>query len=407
MMKIKLVLLFAILILLITFISVNGWSSIPLGNNITTTFLQLLTIFFIYKYKKKIFPFNVSERRNYVFITLYLIWTYICIIRGVLIADNSIEYKQLIMGSISLIIPIFSWLFYSPDQVAKIFSFWFKYALVAFFLFFYWLVGFSQFYLSPLLFLFCFFPLFPIKQRWFILTLGLLYCLCSGENRSQLIKGGFALFIGISCYKQNLLSNKLIKIGHILCYLLVFVLIGFTLKYAVNILTQKQYAEEITQDVEILSEDSRSLIYVDVINSAIDNEYILCGRTPARGNDIVYSGVLFKWAYDDSFIFNKDERHYNEVVLLNIFTWEGFIGLILYSLIYIKASYLAVYHSKNKYISLLGCYIAFRWVYGWIEDVNNLDILNISLWMMIGVCYSSQFRNMSNNDFKTWIKKII
>lgn len=406
MIRIKIVTFFSFLILLITFISVNGWSSIPLGNNATTILIQSFIIFLIYRYKKRIFPIHASDKRSYTFINLYLIWTYICILRGLYIAENPYEYKQLIMGSISLIIPILAWLFYLPNNVSKVLSFWFKYGLIFFFLFFLWTVGFTQFYLSPLLFFFCFFPLFPSHKKWIILILGISYCLFAGENRSQLIKGGLALFIGVICYKQYL-SHKFIRFGHFLCYLLVFVLFGFTLKHAVDILSHKQYAEEITNDVDILSKDSRSLIYVDVITSSIENNYFTLGRTPARGNDIIYSGVLFKWAYDDDFVFNKNERHYNELVLLNVFTWEGLIGLILYSLIYMKASYLAVYKSNNMYISLLGCYIALRWVYGWIEDLNNLDILNISLWMMIGVCYSPIFRNMSNEDFQQWIKTII
>lgn len=92
---------------------------------------------------------------------------------------------------------------------------------------------------------------------------------------------------------------------------------------------------------------------------------------------------------------------------LNTFTWCGLIGLILFSLIFFKASYLAVYKSKNIYISLLGCYVAFQWSYGWIENVQQLDILNITLWIMVGMCYSTDFRQMDNKEFKEWIRKLI
>ena len=140
--------------------------------------------------------------------------------------------------------------------------------------------------------------------------------------------------------------------------------------------------DSVIQELYEDASDTRSLIYLDVLDSAIKHHYVLQGRTPARGNDIEYSGILFKWAYDDSYIFNKDERHANEVVHLNTFTWTGLIGLILYSLIYFKATYLAVYKSRNVYISLLGCYVAFQWSYGWIENVQQLLHRFRKKWMI-------------------------
>ena len=102
----------------------------------------------------------------------------------------------------------------------------------------------------------------------------------------------------------------------------------------------------------------------------------------------------------------KYERHSNEVCHPNIFTWLGLVGVILYSLIYLKSSYLAVYKSNNIYIKILGVFIAFRWAYGWVEDFNRFDIMNISLWMMIAMGFSEQFRDMTDRDFKIWIRSI-
>ena len=407
MIKVKTSTFFAIGTLLLTFTSVNLWAQIPLGNLITTTFLQLIVIYLIYK--KRNYLFTPVNKNIYLPVTLYLTWTYICIIRGSAIADNYFEYKQLLIGSISCLLPIMVWLFYKPYITYKIYSYWFKYGILFFIIFYWWNAGFTQFYLSPLLLLFCFFPLFPPKKALIIFIIGILYCYLGGiENRSQLIKGVCALAIGGASYIMPYLSKKIIKIGHILCYATIFIIFKVILWNANGVINGNISVEEAKygSDSE-LTQDSRSLIYADVITSAINHNYVIWGRTPARGNDIELSYALFFWAYDDNVVFNKNERHSNEVLHLNIFTWEGLIGVILYFAIYIKASYLAVYRSKNIYISLLGCFIAFRWVFGWIEDFNSFNILNISLWTMIGMCYSDKFRDMTNIEFKQWIRKLI
>lgn len=153
---------------------------------------------------------------------------------------------------------------------------------------------------------------------------------------------------------------------------------------------------------EDLSADTRTFIYKEVIESALKHDYIFWGRTPARGNDSMtfgtYGAEILKTG--------KYERHSNELCHTNVFTWLGLIGVILYSLIYLRSSYLAVYQSNNIYIKFLGCFIAFRWAYGWIEDQNRFDIMNIALWMMIAMGLSKQFRIMNNRQFQTWLINI-
>lgn len=55
---------------------------------------------------------------------------------------------------------------------------------------------------------------------------------------------------------------------------------------------------------------------------------------------------------------------------------------------------------------MLGVFIAFRWLYAWIEDVNYFTSLTYMLWLMIGLCYSKKFRSMSNLEVKLWVKGI-
>lgn len=227
-----------------------------------------------------------------------------------------------------------------------------------------------------------------------------------------MIKAALSVLVAIGCYFHRLLTNRVIRLGHWLCYLLPIVLLALGLSGVFNPFENMEeenegmYTEYEMVDGERhesdLASDTRTFIYVEVINSALDHNYVLFGRTPARGNDSLSFG-----AYNaEELKTGKYERHSNELCHLNIFTWTGLLGIILYSLIYLRSSWLAVYRSRNVYIKLLGCFIAFRWAYGWVEDFNRFDIMNISLWMIIAMGLSAEFRNMTDTEFVTYVKSL-
>ena len=124
----------------------------------------------------------------------------------------------------------------------------------------------------------------------------------------------------------------------------------------------------------------------------------LFGRSPARGT------ISKAFGKDD--MNKRGERNGNEVAILNIFIWTGLIGVILYFLIFYHASYLAITQSNNRYSKILGISLAFRWVYAWVEDVNNFSLNNFFIWILIAVCLSKQFRSMDNKEIKIWVRGI-
>ena len=343
---------------------------------------------------------------------LYLFWTAICIVRGIFIAENYMEWLQITIGSICLLAPIMIRIGYRPDIVSYVYRFWFKYWLLIFVVFFLINSDISPLYLfSPLFLLLCFFSLFRYKKVFYIILLAFIWIFMSGWGaRSVIIKIIVSFLVGCVFYKPNFLSFKMIKFAHVGAYLLSFFFFCTILINVYQILTNKILPTAEVIGDESLTADSRSLIYVDVINSAIKNNYVLFGRTPARGNDIDVSGPLFYWAYDDmdnNSAFNKGERHINEILHANTFTWEGIVGLLLYTFIFFRASYLAVYKSKNYYIKILGCYIAFNWSFGFIENIGNIDALNFVLWTFVGMCCSRAFRTMDDEQFKSWAQTLL
>ena len=404
-MKLTLTKQISYLFVLITFFSVWKWVTIIPFNQYVVSAVQLLVIFLIILNRRRLFV----KENAFKLLNLYLLWTLVCVIRGFVISENYLEYKQLLIGFVGCVVPIVVWFFVSPQRTSVSLNIWFRWSLLLMLLLV-WFVGFSQYYLSPYLLLFCFIPLFKKKEiRLLVFAFAMVYIFYDTLNRSHIIKASIALLIA-AYIKWGKLNTKLIRIGHTLGYLSTIALFAFVLTDATGLVTGKLDYQEASKNNSIREErskDTRSLILFDVVRSSIEHDYWLWGHTPARGYEITIGSDLFMDQYDDDRVFNKNERHRNEMVLTNIFTWEGLIGLILYTLVYMRCSFLAVYRSKNRFIPLLGCYIAFRWSFGWVEDVNCFYIMDISLWMMIAMCYSKQFREMDDRAFVEWFNSLI
>lgn len=414
-MKYILTKLFPLLIIIVTVFSVQQWLSIP----VTTTFISWIVNFYIIyvilKFKTKytaLLSASYIERYDWYLIMIYLLWLLFNSIRGAFIAENYWEWKQLITGVQSLSLPLFIYVFSVPIIAKNVLKYWFKYALFVFII----LVPFLgtdayHFYLGPLFIVGCFIPILP--KRWKLVIGGLLIIMLfiNLGARSQVIKSAIVLLATLGIYFRKFIPIKLLKLVHVFCYIFPIILLYLGLSGTFNIFEDLssnggKYVEKKVVNGEVveddLSADTRTFIYVEVIESALKHNYVIWGRTPARGNDSVTFGSFNA----EELKTGKYERHSNELCHTNVFTWLGLVGVVLYSLIYFRSSYLAIYKSNNIYIKYLGCFIAFRWAYGWVEDFNRFNIMNISLWMMIAIGMSIQFRSMSNEQFMLWLSGI-
>lgn len=401
-----------LLIIIVTVFSVQQW----LKTTIFTTFIvwaiNFWIIYIILRFKTKystILSTSYIEKYDWRLINMYLLWLLFNSVRGAFIAENYWEWKQLITGMQSLSLPLFVYIFSIPDISQRVLKYWFKYALFIFIL----LVPFLgtdayHFYLGPLFIVGCFIPIIPKKWKVIIGGLLIIMLLINLGARSQVIKSAVVLLIALGVYYKKYVSIKLLKLIHAFCYILPVILLYLGISGTFNIfqdlsLNEGKYVEKKVVNGQVkeddLSADTRTFIYVEVIESALEHNYVIWGRTPARGNDSASFGSFNA----EELKTGKYERHANELCHTNVFTWLGLIGVVLYSLIYFRSSYLALYKSNNKYVKYLGCFIAFRWAYGWIEDFNRFDIMNISLWMIIAMGISIQFRSMSNEQFKSWL----
>lgn len=393
-------------------------STLPIllgGFNLYTTALSWIIntffIFYVIKIKKKYI--HIDNIHDYNIIKFFFIWAIICSIRGGFIAENYWEWKNLISNIFALMLPIFTYFFSSPTITKLTFRYWLKYAMPIFVFIGIWTLSNLQyqFHAGAIYIIGCFIPLMP--KKWRYITIGLLFflLLVNMGARSQSLKACLSLFISCTFLYVKYISNKLLKLIMWLCYIIPIGLVGLGISGTFNVFEDlsKNEGKFISTSSnngvstsEDLSVDTRTFIYKEVINSALNNNYIIFGRTPARGNDSEWFGSLNA----EELKTGKYERYKNELCHLNIFTWTGIIGVVLYSLIYLKSSYLATYRSRNKYLKIIGVFIAFHWGYGWIEDINNFDILTIFLWIAIAMGFSKNFRSMTDKEFQLWFKNI-
>jgi hypothetical protein len=397
-----------IVILFLTVIrTISPWANFLIGGIFTPWAINTIILFSILRVKHRFY--DVANKRFTIIVFIYLIWNISVIIRGCFIAENYWEWKNLITMGFVFLLPLTIYISTNRQMVQSILNNYMKYILPAFFLFALIMSrGAYGVYLIPISFMLLFLPL--LSQKWKLVMLGftLIAIFSSFAARSNVIKFVVPLAIGALYYLRPFINKSTLGIGRIFLLALPITLfvLGVTGKF--NVFNISAYADgEYTTnnssgEEEDLTADTRTAIYIEVISSAIKNQYIWFGRTFARGND----SELFGAQIEAQTGTGKFERYGNEVSILNVFTWTGLIGVILYFFVFLRASYLALYKSKSWFMKIIAVYVCFRWTYAWVEDFSRFDLSYIFLWIIIGMCYSVSFRSMSDGEFTYWVRGI-
>lgn len=387
------------------------WRSITSVLNNTTIVwvlsIIILAVFFLARYSF----FDRKNEQNLRIVWIYLLWNIVCIVRGMLVAEIYWDWKGLISNAMALLLPIVAYSATNKKVVQYMLSYYVRYVLPLFLIFTLILRADAYgFYLIPMSFLLLFLPALTLRQKILVITVTLVVITADLGARSNVIKFGVPLLILGFYYLRSMITVKVMEAVRLSLFVIPVVLFLLGVSEIFNVFKMDDYVkgdyttvgtDEFGNRVEInVTTDTRTFIYSEVLQSAINNNYWLLGRTPARGND---SEIFGERAYE---LTRRSERLANEIGLANVFTWTGIAGVILYTLIFFRASYLAVNRSANIYAKMLGIYIAFRWLYAWVEDVNNFSLNYFMLWVMIGLCFSYTFREMTNKEVALWVRGI-
>ena len=403
----------AVLLVVITPVSVQQWLRIGYSLDFVKFFLFFIFLFFMLFY---IFNYYDKEKLRDVdrkIIHIYLAWIVICIVRGCFEASDYWQWKNLVSASFALLLPLFCFIFSDPMASHRSLRVWFPWASLIFIFMFPFLTQDGiVFYVEPFLLLGCLLPLVPREWRWGAIFLFLMMIFIDFEARSQIIKAIVPILLSLLYYFRGVIPYAVVKFGHALLSVLpvLFLVMGVAgnqdifsvFEMASSSAASSQADMSSRENIEGFAANTRTFMYKEVISSAVDNNYVIWGRTPARGNDSAYFGDAIAWQLR----VDRYERPLNEVGFLNVFTWTGLIGLFLYCLIFLRAAWLGVYRSASIPMKIIGLYAAFHFFFGFVEDCNRFDTQNITMWMGLAMCLSEDFRSMSDKEFKAWFKSL-
>lgn len=400
--------LIPITILPITILSIERYLPFQVGTTAIWWFIQAAILLIFWNSRKHFF--ENENKESIQVIQWFLIWNIICIVRGIFIAEIYWDWKFLIANAFGLLLPIVAYTASNIEISQSTLRFYLKYTLPVYIIFFFIVeIAVSGFYLVPISFLVLFLPVLAFRWRLIILSITLFVVFSDLNARSHVIKFGIPLLFSFIYYFRVLVSIKLLELIRKILFILPILFFLLAVTGIFNIFNIQDYIKRDVVQVkrdsnnEIIEEDllsdTRTFLYVDVLQTAQKYNTWWIGRSPARGNET-------DW-FSETDVTGRGERNANEVAILNIFTWTGIIGVVLYLIVFYKASHLAINHSRNIFSKILGLLIAFRWLYSWVEDVNDFSLTAFILWMMIGLCFSKSFREMTNEDVKYWIKNIV
>lgn len=393
-------------VLLLTWESISQWMNFKLylgGWWIEHILMLIMPLsFIVYYYYNK----NKCQKTPFIFKLLF-----------VLLISSSIYGIFMSMGYQdiqSLISKITAWslclgwfYFQNPENISFVTRGWCKYALPLFLLLCIFMQGeaVGRFF-APFGFILIFFPYLDKKHKLYALSIVIIVLFFGALGaRSSIIRFAVAIGLAIIIHLRKFIPHQIIKVGFFILILspIVLLYLGITDKFNIfkiqEELNLKEYSVNSSFDngeQEDLTSDTRTFLYVEEIQSALNNNYVIFGRSLSRGYDsVVIEGI--------DWMKGRNERWSSEVRMLNVFNYMGIVGVIIVSLVYIIGSWNAIFRSKCFSMQIIGIYVAFKWLYGWIEDFDRFDFINLYLWIPIIMCYSTKFLNMTEQEFKNWI----
>lgn len=397
----------AIIVALMSFFTLGHWLVVSFFPNRTIEFVFRCVCVFIFVYTfKQEFRFN-NIKADFVLV-LYLIWMlYKCLCSIPELKNNDFIYIFNVNCSGSLMI-ISAFFIAKPlylTSIVKYFKLWTIPLTLIVAIYMepqeYFGTDVFGFYLCFLQIYCMFWSMLKYQTRFLLImaVLLIIYLGIVGDARSHFLKYSIAICLGY--FSNNLffthviLSKFWLRIIHII---LMSIPIFFLIVGLLGSFNVFEYGDNSRESLT----DTRTHVYYESINSAINNQYIICGRNIVHG----YDSLIQEKKQDDNSIYGNHYERLAEVGILNIFGWSGLVGVILYFLVFFHASYRALFCSNNKYMKIIGLYVSFRWIMCWIEDMQGFNSMNITLWILFSFCFLDYYNQMDDETMKKTIKSL-
>lgn len=197
----------------------------------------------------------------------------------------------------------------------------------------------------------------------------------------------FMVFSYIIFYYTN--KGKILKI------ILSIAILGFVVFYAYTTYSKNQFGT-FSLITRRINEDTRKGIedrfYSDmstrdlILGRGINGLYYAPGIDELKGSLTVMRSVI--------------ETGYLQIVLKG-----GYTSLILYLLITIPAIFIGIFSSKNVLTKASAVWILLYTIFLYPTYVNMFSLTYLIIWISVGICYSKDIREKSDDDIKVLLQK--
>lgn len=245
---------------------------------------------------------------------------------------------------------------------------------------------------------------YPQKKRFILLIIAICVCFISFIylDRAIFIKMAVALLIGYSSAFMTRLFDRWVSFVSLGLLIAPFIIIPLLLLGTFNIFEFNKYISSAQQDESGLYDDTRTNVYLEVFNSAMENDYVMFGRSLSRGYDTEF--ILSR--FSDLDYSKQTVERVSEVAALNLFTWGGLVYLMLYFIWQCNIVYLGLKKTNNRYTAILALYVAFYWTFSWVENVQVFSMFYMYGIILMAMCVSPEFREMDDDEFREMIHEI-
>lgn len=335
----------------------------------------------------------------------YFSWLFWCIFnlaRGAFIANDYYDWKFLMLNSIPF--TFVSLLFFvglNLKLVLKVFGF----VLMVMFPFFWPAIpiGYQNFpdqpelyarLMIPVTFFILFIPYVKTKWKLLIIIVTIASFFTDITFRTNMLKISISILLLVAYYLKDYIPLIFYKSLHIILFVVPIILLMLAATINFNIFKEVSKLENLnitSNSKQSTVKDSRTFLYEEVFSSIKTTGELIFGK----GANSSYFSNYFGF-----------KRYSSEVAVLNIVMRYGLFGLFLYLLLLFSISYLAISHSNNMLVKLLGILISTRWTLSFVEEFTQYDINFYFFFLITGLVTNHIFRNMNDKQIGIFMKQL-
>jgi len=323
---------------------------------------------------------------------LLIIWIFVCFFRSALDVKGLGQLRDLLFNTylgLSLM-PVFFFIvgvnfnyFFSVNRLLTIYLIIVSIISLPF-------INYSEiqlFLLYPIFYLILTIPLRQNQGKLLIIVVSIFLLAISLTNRSGILRILISYCIVAAYYALEYIRVNKKLLNFIVFCILMIPVVSLILALQGQSIFQMVLGSD-TIDYSQLNPyaDTRTFLYYEVFQDLSYNKAFTFGK----GIDAGYSSIAFE-TYNRSMV---------EVGFLQILMKTGIVGLLLYASVIISAIFKSLSKSNNLFIKSLGLLLASYLLLIFIENVIAFNLLNIIIWIVVGMCHSPKLRGLSNEGIR-------